>query len=195
MKLAKVEKIVTNLHDKTEYVMHIRNLKQVLNHGLILKIVHRVIKFYQKAWLKSYTDMNTKIRQKAKTNFEKYFFKLMNNAVFRKTMENVIKYRNIKLVTTERRKNFLVSEPNYHTTKSFTENLLAIELRKTQVLMNKPVYLGLSVLDLSKTLMYEIWYGENEKLFYMDTDSFIVHVKTDDIYNDIAEDVETRFDT
>ena len=126
----------------------------------------------------------------------------MNNAVFGKTIENVRKYRNIKLVTTERRRNYLVSEPNYHTTKFFTENLLAIEMRKTQILMNKPVYLGLSILDLSKTVMYEFWYdyvkpkcGENAKLCYMDTNSFIVHIKTEDIYKDIAEDVETRFDT
>ena len=143
--------------------------------------------------------MNTKLRQKAKNNFEKDFFKLMNNAVFGKTMENVKKYRNIKLVTTERRRNYLVSEPNYHTTEFFTENLIAIEMRKTQILMNKPVYL--SILDLNKTVMYEFRYdyvkpiyGENAKLCYMDTDNFIVHVKIDDIYKDIAEDVETRFD-
>ena len=126
----------------------------------------------------------------------------MNNAVFGKTVENVRKHRNIKLVTTERRRNYLVAEPNYHTTKFFTENLSAIEMRKTQIIMKKPVYLGLSILDLSKTVMYEFWYGyvklkygENAKLCYMDTVSFIVHIKTDYIYKDIAEDVETRFDT
>ena len=126
----------------------------------------------------------------------------MNNAVFGKTMEKVRKHRNIKLVTPERRRNYLVSEPNYHTTKFFTENLLAIEMRKTQILMNKPVYLGLSILDLSKTVMYEFWYdyvkpnyGENAKFCYMDTGSFIIHVETDDIYKDIAEGVETRLDT
>ena len=102
--------------------------------------------------------MNTKLRQKAKNNFEKYFFKLMNNAVFKKTMENVRKHRNIKFVTTERRRNYLVSEPNYHTTKFLTENLLAIEISKTQILTNKPVYLRLSILDLSKTVMHEFWY-------------------------------------
>ena len=128
--------------------------------------------------------MNSKLRQKAKNNFEKDFFKLMNNAVFGKTMENVRKHRDIKLVTTERRRNYLVSEPNYHTTKFFTENLLAIEMRKTQILMNKPVYLCLSILDLSKTVIYKSWYdyvnpkyGENAKLRYMNTDSFTVHVK------------------
>ena len=144
-----------------------------------------MLRFNQKVRLTPYIETNTKLRQKAKNNFEKDFFKLMNNAVFGKTMENVRKHRDIKLVTTERRRNYLVSEPNYHTTKFFTENLLAIEMRKTQILMNKPVYLGLLILDLSKTVMYEFWYdyvkskyGENAKLCYMDTDSFIVHVKT-----------------
>ena len=152
--------------------------------------------------------MNIKLRQKSKNNFEKDFFKLMNHANFGKTTKNVRKYRNIKLVTTERRRNYLVSEPNYHTTKFFTENLLAIgkfihliEKRKTQILINKSVYLGLSILDLSKTVMYEFLsdyvmpkYGGNAKLCYMDTNSFIVHVKADDIYKNIAEDVEKRFD-
>ena len=181
MKIEKVEKLVTNLHDKIEYVIYKRNLKQALNHGLILKKFRRVIKFDQKAWLKPYIDMNTKLRQNTTNNFEKDFFKLMNNAVFEKTMENLRKHRNIKLATTERRRNYLVSEPNYHTTKFFTENLLAIEMRKTKILLIKPVYLGLSILDLSKTTMYEFWYdyvkpkyGENAKLCYMDTN--IVHV-------------------
>ena len=117
-------------------------------------------------------------------------------------MENGRKHRDIKLVTTERRRNYLVSEPNYHTIKFYTQNLIAIEMRKTPRLMNKPVYLGLLILDLSITVMYEFWYGygkpkpgENAKLCYIDTDSFIVHVKTVDIYKDIAKDVETRFDT
>ena len=133
MKIEKVEKLVANLHDKTEYVIHIRNLKQALNHGLVLKKVHRVIKFNQNAWLKPYIDMNTDLRKKAKNDFEKDFFKLMNNAVFGKTMENVRKHRDIKLVTTKRRRNYLVSEPNYHTAKFFTENLLAIEGKKTEI--------------------------------------------------------------
>ena len=146
--------------------------------------------------------MNTELRQKAKNNFEKDLFKVINNAVFGKTMDNVRKHRDIKLVTIKRRRNYLESEQNYHTIKFFTENLLTIEMRKTQILMNKPVYLGLSILDLCKTVMYEFWYdyvkpkyGENAKLCHMDTESFTVHAKTEDIYKDIAEDVETRFDT
>ena len=126
----------------------------------------------------------------------------MNNAVFRKTIENVRKHRDIKLVTTERKRNYLVSEPNYIATKFSTENLLAIAMKKTQILMNKPVYLGLSILDLSKTIMNEFWYdyikpkrGLKSKLCYMDTESFIVYVKTEDIYKDITEDVEKIFHT
>ena len=129
MKIEKVKKLVANLHDKTGYVIHIIHLKQELNHGSVFKKVHKVIKFTQNAWLKPYTDMNTELR---------------------KTMKNVTKHRYIKLVTTEIRTNYLVSEPNYHTTKSFTENVLAIEMKKTEILMNKPVCLGLSILSLSK---------------------------------------------
>ena len=112
--------------------------------------VHRVIKFNQKDWLKTYTITDTELRQKAKNKFEKDFSKLMNNAFFGKTMENVRKYRGTKLVTTERRRNYLVSEPNYHTTNFFTENLLATEIKKTEITTNKPVYLALLILDLSK---------------------------------------------
>ena len=134
MKIEKAERFVGNLHDKTEYVIHITNLKQALNRRLVLKKVHKVIKFNQNAWLKPYIDMNTDLRKKAKNDFEKYFFKLMNNAVFGKTMENVRKHRDIKLVATERRRNYLVPEPNYHTTKFFLEHLLAIEMLKSRYL-------------------------------------------------------------
>ena len=202
MKIDKCKKLVCNLNNKKDYVVHIRSLKQALNHILVLKKVHRVIQFNQEAWLKPYIDMNTELRKKAKNYFEKDFVKLMNNAVFGKTMENMRKHRDIKLVTTDKRRNQLVAEPNYHTTKWFSENLLAIEMKKTKVKMNKPIYLGLSILEISKTLMYEFWcdymkpkYGDNVKLCYMDTDSFIMHIKTEDFYEDIADDVETRFDT
>ena len=146
--------------------------------------------------------MNTKLRIKAKNEFEKDFFELMNNAVFGKTMENVRKHRDIKLVTTDKRRNQLASEPNYHTTKHFSDNLMAIEMKKTKVKMNKPIYLGMSILDISKTLMYEFWYdyikpkyGDRLKLCYTDTDSFVIYIKTEDFYKDIAHDVEKWFDT
>ena len=126
----------------------------------------------------------------------------MTNAFFEKTMENIRKHRDIKLVTTDKRRNQLVSEPNYHTTKYFSENLLAIEMKKTKVKMNKPVYLGMSILDISKTLMYEFWYDyikpkyqDRAKLCYMDTDSFVIHIISEDFYEDIANDVEEWFDT
>ena len=146
--------------------------------------------------------MNTKLRKKAKTDFEKDFFKLMNNSVFGKTMENVRKRRDIKLVTTEEKRIKLVSEPNYHTTKHFSENLLAIEMKKAKVKMNKPLYLGMSILDISKTLMYEFWYDyvkpkykDKAKLCYMDTDSFVINIFTEDFFEDINNDVERWFDT
>ena len=130
--------------------------------------------------------MNTKLRTKAKNDFEKDFFKLMNTAVFGKTMENIRKHRDIKLVTTDKRRNQLVSEPNYHMSKYFSENLLAMEMKKIKVKMNKPVYLGMSILDISKTLIYDFWYDyikpkyrNNVKLCYMDTDSFVIHIKTE----------------
>ena len=143
------------------YVIHIRNLKQALNHGLVLRKVNRVIYFYQGAWIKPYADINNKFRKKAnleKNDFEIDFFKLMNNSIFEKTMENVRKHRDMKLVITNKRRNYLVSEPKYHTTKWFSEDLLAIEVNKIKVKMNKPVYLGLSILEVSKTLMYEFGY-------------------------------------
>ena len=129
--------------------------------------MHRVIQFNQKAWLKPYIDMNTKLRKEAKNEFEKDFFKLMNNAVFGKTMENVRKHRDIKLVKTDKRRYQLASEPNYHTTKYFSENLIAIETKKKKVKMNKPIYLGMTMSDISKTLMYQFWY-DYIKLKYQD---------------------------
>ena len=146
--------------------------------------------------------MNNKLRTEANNDFEKDFFKLLNNAVFGKTMENVRKHKDIKLATTERRRNYLGSEPNYHTTKFFTEHMLAIEMKKSEILMNKPACLGLSILDVNNILRYELWYdylktkySEKVELRYMDTDSFITHIETEDIHEDIAEDVESRFDT
>ena len=146
--------------------------------------------------------MNTELRKFAKNDFEKDFFKLMNNAVFGKTMENIRKHRDIKLVTTDKRRSKLVSEPNYHTINYISEDLSIIEINKTTVKMNKPIYLGLSMLEISKFLVYEFWYnymkpkyGNDVKLCYMDTDSFIMNIKTEDFYKDIANDVEKRFDT
>ena len=139
--------------------------------------------------------MNTELRKEAKSDFEKDFFKLMNNSVFEKTMENVRNHRNINIVTTNKQRNKLVSEPNYHTTKHISENLLIIEMKKTEVKMNKHIYLGLSILDIGKTNMYEFWYDyikpkyeDRGKLCYTDIDSFVIYIKTKDFYEDIAND-------
>ena len=204
------------MYDKNNYVLHIRLLKQAVDHGLILKKVHTVIQFNQEAWLREYIVINTELRKQAKNDFEKNFFKLMNNSVLGKTMENVRKHRDIKLVARDKRRNQLVSKPNYHTTKYFSENLLAIEMERVKVKMNTPVYLngkgkskmntpvylGLSILEISKTLMYKFWYDyikpkyrNNAKLCYMDIDNFIINIKTEDFYKDIANDVGKRFDT
>ena len=146
--------------------------------------------------------MDTELRKAAKNDFEKDLLKLMNNSVFGKTMENIRKRRDIKLVTTDKKRSKLVSEPNYHTINLISKDLSIIQMKKTKVKMNKPIYLGLSILEISKILMYEFWYdymkpkyGNKVKLRYMDTDSFIMNIKTNNFYEDIASDVENRFDT
>ena len=192
MEINKSKRLVCNLYNNKKYVAHINTLKQALNHGLKFKKIHRVIEFNQEAWLKPYIDMNTELRKLAKNDFEKDLFKLMNNSVFGKTMENIRKHRDIKLVTTDRKRSTLVSEPNYHTINLISEDLS----------MNKPIYLGSSILEISKILMYEFWYdymkrkyNDNVRLCYMDTDSFVMHIKKNNFYKDIASDVENRFDT
>ena len=130
MEINKCKKLVCNLSNKKKYVTHINSLKQALNHGLKLKKIHRIIEFNQEAWLISYIHMNTELRKKTKKDFEKDFFKLMNKAVFGKTMENIRKHRDIKLVTTNKRRSKLVSEPNYHTINLISEDLSIIEMKK-----------------------------------------------------------------
>ena len=146
--------------------------------------------------------MNTKLRTEVKNEFEKDLFKQMNDTVFGKTTENVRNYRDIKLVTTNKQTNKFASEQNYHTTKYISEDLMIMEMKKTEVKINKPIYLGQVILDISKTLMYEFWYDcinpkykDKTRLCYMDTDSFIIHIKTEDFYEDIADDDEKLFDT
>ena len=138
------KKLICNLQDKKDYVVHINVLKQALDHGLKLIKVHQVIEFDQETWLKEYINFNTELRKKATYDFEKDFLKLMNNAVFGKTMENVRKHRDIKLVKTDKKNNKLVSEPNFHTMKLIDHNLAIIEMKKVKVKMNKPIYLRLA---------------------------------------------------
>ena len=164
--------------------------------------MHRVIQFKQKAWLKPYIDMKTELRKRAGIEFEKNFFKLINNSVYGKTMENVGNHWDIKLVTSDKRRKLLVSEPNYHSHKKVSEHLMVIEMKKTRVKMVKPLYSGMLILDISKTLMYEFCfdfivpkYGDRGKLCYTGTDSYIINIKTEDFFADIFNDVEKRFDT
>ena len=197
-----VEKLIPNLRNKTKYVIHYKNLIQCLKAGLKLKKIHRGIKFIESAWLKPYIDKNTNLRTQAKNNFEKDFFKLMNNSVFGKTMENIRNRVNVKLVNTEERLKKLSAKPNYKSCKIFNENLISVHMKKTSLTMNKPVYLGMCILDLSKTIMYDFHYqyikpkyGAKAKLLFTDTDSLMYEIETEDFYKDISGDVKDRFDT
>ena len=185
MKINKCTKLVCNVQDKENYPVHVLTLKQALNHGLKLTKVHRVAEFTQEDWLKPYIDMNTKLRKNAKNDLEKDFFKLMKNLVFGKTMDNVRNHRDIRVVTSDKRRSILASEPNYHSSKCISKDLMIMEMRKVEVKMNKPIYLGQAILDISKTLMHEFWddyiklkYGDKAGLCYMDTDSFVMYIKT-----------------
>ncbi|CAB4019693.1 uncharacterized transposon-derived, partial [Paramuricea clavata] len=198
----KVKKLIPNLNDKKNYVLHYRNLKLYLELGLKLTKVHRGVKFEESPWLAKYIQLNTNLRTKGATDFEKNFFKLMNNSVFGKTMENVRNRVNVKLVTAEEQLNKLAKKSYFKSVNIFTENLIAVHMEKTTVKLVKPIYLGMSILDLSKTLMYNFHYnyikpkyGNNANLLFTDTDSLCYEIKTEDFYNDITPDVEKWFDT
>ena len=197
-----VEKLIPNLRDKTKYVLHYKNLIQCLDMGLKIKHIHRGIKFVESEWMKPYIDKNTNLRAKAKNNFEKDFYKLMNNSVFGKTMENIRNRVDVKLVNNENKLRKLVAKPNFRSRKIFSENLVSVHMKKTSLTMNKPVYLGMCILDLSKTIMYDFHYnyikskyGDKAKLLFSDTDSLMYEIQTEDFYKDISGDVKDRFDT
>ena len=137
--------------------------------------VHRATEFSQEVCLKLYIDTNTELRKNGKHDFANDFFNLMNSAVFGKTMENMRKHRCIKLVTTETTRNYLVSEPNYHTIKNFTDNLVAIEMKRTWILMNKPVYIGLLILEISNIAMYEFWYDYKKPKIRIEKSKIMLH--------------------
>ena len=198
----KVEKLIPNLRDKKNYVIHYKNLMQCISMGIELTKIHRGIRFVESDFMKLYIDTNTNLRTQAKNNFEKDFFKLMNNSVFGKTMENIRNRVDVKLVNTEEKLRKLVAKPNFQSRKIFNENLISVHMKKTSLTMNKPVYLGMCILELSKTLMFDFHYkyikqkyGDNAKLLFTDTDSFLYEIKTDDFYKDISGDVRERFDT
>ena len=198
----KVEKLIPNLNDKTKYVIHHETLKLYLSLGLKLTKIHRGITFTECAWLKPYIDLNTNLRAKAQNDFEKDFFKLMNNSVFGKTMENIRNRVDIRLVTRVSQAKRLTCKPNYQHHTIFSKNLAAVHMKKVNLKFDKPVYLGMSILDLSKTLMYDFYYnyikpkyGDRAKLLFTDTDSLAYEIQTKDFYRDISSDVKSKFDT
>ena len=198
----KFDKLIPNLRNKEKYVIHYENLKQYLSLGLKLTHIHRGIKFEESQWLKKYIALNTDLRTAAKNEFKKDFFKLMNNSVFGKTMENIRNRVDIKLVNNEKRAENLSAKPNFNHCNIFSENLVAIHMKKTKLVFNKPFYLGMCILDSSKTLMYDFHYnyikrnyGDKAKLLFTDTDSLMYEIQTKDFYKDISADVKHRFDT
>ena len=197
-----VSKLIPNLNNKTKYVLHYSNLKLYTRLGMRITKIHRGISFNESNWMKQYIDLNTNLRTKATNDFEKDFFKLMNNSVFGKTMENIEKRVDVRLVTDRDKAIKLSAKPNYNREVIFDENLIAIHMNKTKIKYDKPIYLGMCILDISKTLIYEFHYnyikpkyGERAKLLFTDTDSLCYEITTDDFYKDIADDVESKFDT
>ena len=184
----KTNKLILNLNDKNKYVVHIRTLQFYLKHGLKLKKVHRAIKFEQKEILKPYIEFNTEKRKNARNDFEKDIFKLLNNAVFGKTMEDKRKHLDFEIVSDERRFMKCVNNPSLKHSHIINENLVGVEKQKPKLKLDKPIFIGMSILDLSKQHMYKFYYdvmkpkyGENIRMVYTDTDSFVFHTKTDDI--------------
>ena len=164
--------------------------------------VHRGISFFQSPWMEPYIRKNTELRKCASNSFEKDFFKLMNNSVFGKTIENIRKRQNIELVDNRRKAAKLTSRENFDRATIFDKNLIAVHMKKTEVYFNKPVYVGQAILDLSKTLMFDFHYnyikkkyGKKAELLFTDTDSLMFHIKTKDFYKDIFHDIKSKFDT
>ena len=194
LKTANVKKLVSNLMNKTKYVVHYRNLQLYLKLGLRLTKIHRALSFAQSPWMRSYIPLNTQLRTKATTTFEKDFFKLMNNSVFGKTMENLRNREDVRLINKKKQLNKLTAKSTLQSFTIFHENLAAVHLRKSKLKLNKPIYVGFSVLDLSKIVMYQFHYevikaryGNKAKLCFTDTDSLCYEIETDDLYEDMND--------
>ena len=195
VKVGLVKKLVPTLSNKERYVLHYRNLQLYMSLGLKLTKIHRALEFNQSPWLKPYIDFNTKKRAEAKNSFEKDFFKLMNNSVFGKTMENLRKRQDIKLVTDKEQLLKWVSKPSFISCKIFNEDLVAVHKIKPTLKLNRPAYVGMCILDLSKTLMYNFHYnyiksqyGDKARLLFTDTDSLTYEIEADDVYQDFWKD-------
>ena len=195
-----VQKLIPTLSNEKNYVLHYRNLQLCLSLGLKIDKIHRVLEFKQSPWLKQYIDFNTEKRKNAKNNFEKDFFKLMNNSVFGKTMENIRKRVDVRLVTDENKLLKLASKPTYVSSKIFNKNLVAVHKIKETLTLNRPAYVGMCILDLSKTLMYDFHYnyikdkyGDKAKLLFTDTDSLTYEIEAEDVNQDFWND-KYKFD-
>ncbi|XP_073982716.1 uncharacterized protein [Rhodnius prolixus] len=199
---ANIKKLIPHLGKRGRYVVHYTALKQALDYGLKLAKVHRAIQFKQSPWLLPYIKLNTDMRKKAANNFEKNQYKLYNNANFGKTMENVRKRMNFELVNNEKRLSKLIAKPNFLDRKIYDENLVGVQMAKTKLYFNKPIYVGLSVLDISKTVLYGFHYEvmlnkygpERLSLIYTDTDAVLYKISTEDVFKDMRE-LEHHFDT
>ena len=198
--IGQVHKLIPTLSEKRNYVLHYRNLHLYLDLGLKITKVHRVLEFDQSPWLKQYIDFNTLKRTNSKNSFEKDFFKLMNNSVFGKTMENLRKRVDVRLVTDEKKLVQLTSKPTYVSSKIFNENLVAVHKIKETLTLNRPAYVGMCILDISKTLIYDFHYnyikskyGNRAKLLFTDTDSLTYEIQTEDSYKDFWNDKD-KFD-
>jgi hypothetical protein len=192
-------KLVPNLHNKERYVLHYRNLKLCHSLGLKVTKIHRAVRFQQEAWMAPYIQLNITLRAKASSEFEKDFFKLMNNSVFGKTMENLRKRIRVDVVRGDEnnRMRRLVADPAYILHKIFSGDLAAVHSVKSTLKLNRPIYVGQAILDISKYRMYDFWYnhlkriyGEKAQLLYTDTDSLLYKVETENVYEDMRRHAE-----
>jgi hypothetical protein len=195
-------KLVPNLMNKTKYVVHYKNLKLYLQLGMKLTRIHRVVEFAQSRWMAKYIEFNTSMRTKAKTDFEKDFFKLMNNSVFGKTMENVRNRVNIRLIASGTAFLKAVAKPTFQYCEHITPDLVMVKMARSTIKFNKPIYVGFCVLDLSKECMYDFHYNEiverypnkGAQLLFTDTDSLCYAIRTDDVYDDMSKNMSV-YDT
>jgi len=199
---SKVKKLLTTLLPKKNYIVHYKNLKQAISHGLKLVKIHRAIRFSQKKWMASYIEFCTKMRTEAKNEFEKEFWKLLINSVFGKCMENVRTRTSIKLVSSEKKANKLMAKTNFKDRTIYSKNLMAIHQHKETIKFDKAIYVGSAILDVSKTFMYDFHYNVMKKKYgkqisslYSDTDSLIYAIQTVNFFDDLKNDLLPYFDT
>ena len=198
-----VEKLVPNLPNKARYVLHYRILQLYLSLGMRLTKIHRALRIRQSPWMEPYVRMNTELRKRGTSDFEKDLYKPMNNSVFGKTMENLRKCVDVKLIraSEEDKHRHLIASPAFARASTFNDDLAAIQVHKSRLVLNRPVYVGMSILDISKHLMYDFYYnklkaqyGQSCQLLYTDTDSLLLEIQTEDVYKDMAQN-QTLYDT